>query len=371
MGKRELITCFTKGIVDCTSRKNSPTPQQMTSTLITAALTLAFVNESCKSSGQVSKSQVIYRKLEGVANKNVQECFQKHTIRFLKLLRICCRNRRHILSFDTTKEAFYGEFSKAEEPLYLHAGSIANGSEHYYEYLTTAITCNNAVRYIIDGAIIPRGAYIEEYVKEMLIFIKKQLRLEAVLFDRGFTSWALIDILQELNIPYLIFWRKEGDWHKEHFAKLKDGEFTKISHQGKYNRNMTNYPLISDFVLIKQHEYEGKKYDWIFATNINLESAKSYIKRYKKRWGIETIYRVTDDIRAYTTSTKAVIRYFLFMFTCLVYNIWKFFQTLIDEEFTLANFKTNLIIFMAKTGTIYPLHYAQFEKILLHNKLLQ
>ncbi len=369
--KKELIAQFTKQIVDSKPRKNGPTSQQITSTLLTASLNLAFVNESCKSSGQVSKSQVIYRKLGGVTIEMIQNCFREHTTQFLRLLRIFGRNRRFILSFDTTKEAFYGEFSKSEDTLYLHAGSIAAGSEYYYEYLTIAITCNNSARYIIDGIIVPRGAYIEEYVKKMLIFTKKHLPIEAVLFDRGFTSWALIHTLQELNIPYLIFWKKEGDWHKKHFDKLKDGDFTKISRQGKYNKNKTNFPVISDFVLIKQHEYEGKKYDWIFATNIHLESAKSYIKRYKQRWGIETIYRVTDDIRAYTTSTKSIIRYFLFMFTCLVYNIWKFFQTLIDEEFTLANLKTNMTLFMAKTGMIYPTHYNQFEKILLHNKLLQ
>lgn len=369
MMKKELMEQFTKQLVDAKPRKNSPTPQQITSTLVTATLNLAFVNESCKSSGQVSKSQVIYRKLKDVTMEDVQKSFQKHTIGFLRLLRIFSRNRQFILSFDTTKEAFYGEFCKAEDPLYLHAGSIANDSEHYYEYLTVAITCNGATRYILDGIMVDIGAYIEEYVREMVTFVKKYISLEVVLFDRGFTSWALIDILQELNIPYLIFWRKEGNWHKEHFDNLEDGEFMKLSRTKKYNKNKSTYRVTSEFILIKQHEYEGKKYDWIFATNINLKSAESYIKRYKKRWGIETIYRVTDDIRAYTTSTNRITRYFLFMFTCLVYNVWKFFQTILGENFSLANFKTNMIIFMTKMGLIYPIHYDQFEKILLHNKL--
>lgn len=90
--------------------------------------------------------------------------------------------------------------------------------------------------------------------------------------------------------------------------------------------------------------------------------SEDYIKRYKKRWGIETIYRVTDKIRAYTTSTKSVIRYFLFMFTCFVYNIWRYFQIFIGEDFTLANFKANMIIYLTKRGNIYPLHYDDFER---------
>jgi IS4 transposase len=113
-------------------------------------------------------------------------------------------------------------------------------------------------------------------------------------------------------------------------------------------------------VLIKQHEYENKKYDWIFATNLNLKSARKYVMRYKKRWGIETIFRVTDDIRIYTTSTNPIIRYFLFMFTCFVYNVWKFFQSFIGKEFTLANFSINLNKFMVEKEMIKPKYYSQF-----------
>ena len=116
-------------------------------------------------------------------------------------------------------------------------------------------------------------------------------------------------------------------------------------------------------MLIKQHKYENKKYDWIFATNLNKKSAKKYIIRYKKRWGIETIFRVTDDIRIYTTSTNPIIRYFLFMFTCFVYNVWKFFQSFMGEGFTLANFSTNMSKFMIEREMIMPKHYKEFIPI--------
>ena len=142
---------------------------------------------------------------------------------------------------------------------------------------------------------------------------------------------------------------------------MDDGEYVYVKRRGIYNRDKTNHTVTSNFVLIKQIEYEDRKYDWIFATNTKLKTAASYVKRYKKRWGIETIYRITGKIRIRTTSTREIIRYFLFMFTCLVYNLWKFFQFFIGEDFTLANFKTCMIIFMAKLGMIYPKHYDKFE----------
>jgi hypothetical protein len=84
MGKQQLVNQFTKSIIVEGQQKNKVGTNQITSTLITAALSSAFVNESCKSSGQVSKSQVIYRKLDGKLIEEMRECllicsvFKKH-----------------------------------------------------------------------------------------------------------------------------------------------------------------------------------------------------------------------------------------------------------------------------------------------------
>lgn len=363
MNKKQIINQFTRSIIVEEERKNRVTSQQITSTLITSALELSFVNESCKSTGQVSKSQVIYRKLEGKSKEEVREYFRENTIRFLKLLKIFSRNRRFIISYDTTKEAFYGDFSKAEDKLYLHAGSIERESYCYYEYLTAAITCNVTSKYILDGIIVPRGYYVEDYIYEMSKFLIEYLPIEVALYDRGFGSWGVIYKLKKLDINFIIFWEKQGEWYKKHFDGMEKGEVKKVTRKSKYNRDKSNHKISCSFALIKQLEYEGKAYDWIFATNLDLKSAEAYVKCYKKRWGIETIYRVTDKIRAYTTSTKLIIRYFLFMFTCFVYNIWRFFQMFLGKGFSLSNFKVNMIIFMAKFGMIYPKHYDSFERI--------
>lgn len=365
MNKNQIINRFTKALIVEEDRKNKVTRAGITSTLITAAVDLAFVNESCKSSGKVSKSQVIYRKITDKSCDDVKTSFQEVNIKFLKMLKIRSRNRKFIVSFDTTKEAFYGELSNAEDEdkIYLHSGSIARESYYYYEYLTCAITSNLSSKYILDAIIAPRGYYVEDYVKKMIEFIKEYLSLDVILFDRGFDSWGLIYELKKLNVNFMIFWRKQGNWYQPHFKELEDGEFILISRIERYNREKSNYKVNCHFILIKQLEYEDKKFDWIFAINLNLKKAESYIKRYKKRWGIETIYRVTDDIRIFTTSTNTIIRCFLFVFTCLVYNVWRFFQISLGEGFTLANFKTCMIIYMAEKGSIDPKHYVEFKKL--------
>jgi len=368
MKKEEIVIQFSKKLFNEYDRKNSVTISNISTTLIEAALNSAFVNESCKSTEDISKSQIIYRKLDSDMNK-VQDAFRKNTTKFLRLLKIFSRNRRFIISFDETEDPFYGKLNKAEDNLYLHDSIKARGAKYCYKYLTLAITCNSGIRYILDGIILKRGYYVEDYVYDMIEFIKDKIRIEVVLFDRGF-GWNVIYKLQQLKINYMIFWKKQGSWYKKYFKEMKDGEFCEIVKNYKYNRDKTNYKIESKFVLIKQHKYEDKKYDWIFATSLNKKSAEKYVKRYKKRWGIETIFRVTDDIRIYTTSTNPLIRYFLFMFTCFVYNVWKFFQSIIGENFTLANFSTNMNKFMIEKEMIKPKHYKEFISVFTKYNLL-
>ena len=120
MKKEAIINKFGKSLFAECNRKNGVLVSNITSTLKTAALNKSFVNESCKSSGKISKSQVIYRKLNENSFENIRECFQNQTIKFLKFLRIFSRNKKFIISFDETEEDYYGEFNKGKDNLYIH-----------------------------------------------------------------------------------------------------------------------------------------------------------------------------------------------------------------------------------------------------------
>jgi hypothetical protein len=361
MKKEVIITRFTKDVFIQYKRKNAVTFSNINSTLIEAASNSAFVNESCKITEKISKSQIIYRKLEENDIDKIQERFRGNVIQFLKRLKICSRNRKLIISYDETEEAFYGELNKFEENLYLQELVYeVKGAKYGYKYLTVAITCNSGIRYILDGIILRRGDVIEDYVYDMTKFVKEQISIDVVLFDRGFDNWGIIFKMQELKVHYMIFWKKSGYWYKEPLNKLKKGEFCEVTKKYKYCRDKSGYWVYSKFVIVKQLEYEDVICDWIFATDLNKKSSEKYVKRYKKRWGIETIFRVTDDIRIYTTSTNPLVRYFLFMFTCFVYNVWKFFQSFIGENFTLANFCVNLNKFMVEKELIQPREYKDF-----------
>ena len=171
--KKEVIRKFCSEIISEENRKNKVTVSGINTTLITAALNCAFVNESCKSTGLVSKSQVIYRKLEDTNIQKIQNVFRVESRKFMKVLKVFSRNRKYAISFDETEEDYYGELNKSEDNLYIHSGSENPKANYHYYYLAVAITSNDGTRYILDGKILRRGEYIEDVVYDMVKFIKE------------------------------------------------------------------------------------------------------------------------------------------------------------------------------------------------------
>ena len=154
MKKEEILTKFTKQVFVQHKRKNAVTFSHINSSLIEAASNSAFVNESCKVTEGIGQSQIIYRKLEVNDIDKIQERFKGNTVQFLKRLKICSRNRKLIISYDETEEAFYGDLNKFEENLYLHDLVYeTKGAKYGYKYLTVAITCNSGIRYILDAGV--------------------------------------------------------------------------------------------------------------------------------------------------------------------------------------------------------------------------
>jgi hypothetical protein len=63
-----------------------------------------------------------------------------------------------------------------------------------------------------------------------------------------------------------------------------------------------------------------------FATNMSYEEAKAAFdeipEEYRKRWGIETGFRVQDNVQAKTTSMNYTIRTVYLMLSIFLYNLW-------------------------------------------------
>ncbi len=85
-------------------------------------------------------------------------------------------------------------------------------------------------------------------------------------------------------------------------------------------------------------------FDWVFATNTDAIALEKIINIYRKRWRIETGFRVQDEAQIKCKSKEMKIRYFLFMFEQMLQTQWVCFY---KEEVSFKKF----VIEMSKQAT--------------------
>lgn len=296
--------------------------------LITAAQTNDFVNNTSKKLKPGPNGQTLFNRLKDCTLSELECAFNKTLTKNFRSIKNFLRNRHVVLAFDTTCEPFYGDLNN--NAFWIHGYQPVRGSTGSFQYLTVSIVINEE-KFILGAIPLTVGWYQADYVEKLIRLARKYVKIERCLFDRGFTSYELIHRLKKLRVGYQIFWRKDKKretWLTKELKSMKKRDLKEVYHTGEFSADFSIYKVKTRFVIIKEYQWkdEEKAYDWVFATNCKFKIKSNYLKSYKRRWGIETSYRVLDEIRIRTTTHDHVKRYFLFVFCCLLYNLWKFYN---------------------------------------------
>lgn len=210
------------------------------------------------------------------------------------------KGKKVILIIDDTHEPYYGKTKNA----YIHEYKPKDGCKGSYKFLTAFLLVDDR-KYFIDS--IQMSLFTDELkaVDSILGRIEK-LRIEVVLMDRWFANSLVIRLLKRHKLKYLMLCKKNA---KVNRTVRKTGCYSRTTYF--VNRAKTNLIVVKD------------RHDWTFFTNLNYKYAFKYIRIYKKRWNIETGFRVQDEAKVKTKSIDIKVRYFLFLITMLLYNVWK------------------------------------------------
>ena len=339
--KTKALMNFLKYIF-CVVGANSPYKlTEFLHILITAALTPDFVNNTSKKTQPAPNGQTVFNRFLNCTHEKIETAFNNVMESLLKKIKPLFRNRRFVLAFDTTYEPFYGDPNANN--FWIHEYRPVNGCVGCFIFVTVSIVVGEK-KFILGSLPVPRHWNKADYAEKLIRVARRYVAIEACLFDRGFTDYELIDRLKKLRVGYQILWKKDKKretWLTKELKKLKPRQMKEyIKNNGYFHKNKTKYYVRTRFIIIKQYRYKDdqRAFDWVFATNRKLKSQMWYIRGYKCRWGIETVFRITGDIRIKTTTIDEVKRYFLFVFCCLLYNLWKFANLFLEVKVTFQTF---------------------------------
>ena len=296
-----------------------------------------FTNNTCVRIGGPT-GETVFSRLQKADFEKIKIAFFEVLKPIYNLFKRLLRNRKVALAFDITDEPFYGKIGG----FWIHAEQPVRGCTGCFKFLTISVV-NRDNKLILGSLPVSRGADIVELIRELLQQAQTFVHPEILLFDRGFDNLELLACLQEAHVRYQILWRKQA-WATKILKKMKRGEVKEVTKVRKYSKDKSKYTVKVCYVFIKKYRRfaNGKAYDWVFATNTRQKSQHFYVDKYRKRWGIETVFRVLDNIQIKTTTKNEVIRYFINLFCCLVYNLWKIFCVL-EQKISLKNFVVRIV----------------------------
>ncbi|MFW6173390.1 MAG: transposase [Elusimicrobiota bacterium] len=255
--------------------------------------------------GQNSDS--LHRWIKESYEGDFKRAFEKEVRKAIRRMRITYAK----LAFDITSEPFYGK----TRGLYIFDAPPQKNYPGEIKFITVCLINRNK-QIPLMALPVSHGSQTR-LVIELLEFCKSLFKnIGLALFDRGFYIKELIDYLECEKIKYIILVPERRGRLKSYMKKTK--ELGKFEHSIKYSKNKSTWKNKTTIAVCKEID----EFSWIFATNIELDTGKDYVLRYKRRWQIETNYRVEDEARIKSKSTNYMIRYFYFLVSLLLHIFW-------------------------------------------------
>lgn len=187
-------------------------------------------------------------------------------------------------------------------------GKSKKGTTYFFRYASLDIV-EDGRRFTVAMMPVFKDTTSEEVVLTLIPLAQKLLRILCVLLDAGFFSVEDVNTLEALGVDYTI--RPRMTWKLAAYAVdcLRQKKQTFL------------YPLGVEGRLvpmgIAEHEGEFR----VYLSTVNPHIADLGME-YKRRWGIETGYRVHNDFQAKTTSNHYTIRLTLWLLAIFLYNLW-------------------------------------------------
>ena len=266
-----------------------------------------------------NKADTLYLRIKESLRGMTTDAYLNYIKRVSKKLEL--EKKKVMLAFDYTDEDFYGDVQGFD----IHGWTKKDAVTGKFKFLTCSVISDEIPEKIpLISLPIRMGHYKSDVILRCLSLIKDCIgEIELILFDRGFYDKDLMYELSRNEFPYLIFVPKHQDKQSILYPMDKEKQIA-IYNEFEVNKNQSNYIGKNILAFLKQiyDPKSEKSYDWVFATNVEELLLENLVITYKKRWRIETQFRVQDEARIKCKSKEMKIRYFLFLFEQMLQTMW-------------------------------------------------
>jgi putative transposase len=170
-----------------------------------------------------------------------------------------------------------------------------------------------------------------EYLFYFLDLIKRlNLKIKVLCLDRGFNSIDVFEFLQNNNVPHIVPVIKRGKQMKQ---ILKGNKALSEQYVMNNSKKKILLNIVIDVKYLKGKRGKKGRENLGFVVFRVKWSPKKISTVYKRRFAIESSYRMRNVVKPRTSSKNAEIRYFYSLISFLLNNIWLYLQ---KKHFTIV-----------------------------------
>lgn len=276
-------------------------------------------------SGMVPSSDAFLYRLKKLKKKEALNMLQEMNREVLGLARKKGAFRRKTMAaVDLNYIPYYGKPNR-----YVVPGKYKLGTKWFHCYAAIRLV-ERGRRYVIKSRLVTQLELSEKakIVEELVAEARRQgVHIRFILLDKGFYSYEVVKALKALGVRFLIAVPKKrrvkeaildyyrtGRGQVRHFSLKKDGDTVSF--------NLTIHRLRK----IKKGLKNILELYGAFATNLGADKAlrtwHMIPEDYRRRWGIETGFRVGKAFRAKTTSKDEALREIYHQYAIFLENLW-------------------------------------------------
>lgn len=252
---------------------------------------------------------------------NFEELEEQLNLALKSRIPLGLKNRQHCLAIDLNLIPYYGNPSETERP-YIYRSQAKSGTCSFYAYATLYILKKGKR---VTLAI--RGVRWYDTPVAILTYLlaeleQLQLNIKRLYLDRGFFSVPVIRWLQALKVPFIMPVIRRGKQ-----GGIKQFLTGRVSYKTTYTmqRNSEDFVTFDLWIVCKYKKGKRKKRGIEYLAYVVYQvpiSLSSIHQVDRKRFGIESSYRLKNLSRIRTTTKKPVLRLLFVGLSFLLVNIW-------------------------------------------------
>lgn len=237
-------------------------------------------------------------------------------------IRQVLRDKGHDIACDLTDQPYYGK-APQEEALWVRAKAKA-GTTRFYR-IATAYVILQRRRFTLALHLVRPDESSLEVVQHLLETLARgSMAVGLLLLDKGFCSMTVMDYLSRAGYPALMACPIRGN--NGGVRALCTGRRSyRTMHTFRHANKRYTAPVVlcRAYTTAQRTGRLQRRAVWLAYVAIHCElPAKKVMERYRRRFGIETSYRLSGQVRPWTTSPNPVYRFMLLALGFIVVNVW-------------------------------------------------